>query len=120
MARTINPIDMDELAEIPVDMIPILHRWERIAGKHYSKEHTIVPGEIVTAPAGTYSDEPQRWKDLGPAVVVVKNELPVPSFRKEQTEEGWFLYKGNYEKPFNEIPLTESEVDELINEAMER
>lgn len=118
MGRTIGIPEV----ETPVEAAPIvLHKWERVAGKHHTKENgvrvIIVPGDIRLDVAGAHTGDPS-WKDLGP-VIKEQHKVVAQSFRKEQTKQGWFLFINNNEQPFNDVPLNEEEVDGIINANME-
>lgn len=116
MARTVIP-EVERVAPV------IFHRWERIAGKLHTKQDgikvVIVPGDVVEAPEGTHTHEPKIWKDLGPSIAEEKPKMFGGIFHKEQTKFGWFLFKDTEATPVNDVPLTEQEVDDLINASLE-
>jgi len=117
MARTVTPKKLE-----PVINMQIQHTWKRVSGKLYFKEggvkKVIVPGDVIIAPDDFYIGN-AKWIDLGPVVVEKHVVQSTPTFHKEQTKEGWYLYKDQDKKPFNDVPLTEQEVDEIINATLE-
>jgi hypothetical protein len=116
MARTVIP-------EVERVTAPILHKWKRIAGKLHTKVNgvkiVVVPGDIMEAPEGKYTQESKIWEDLGLAIQPEKPKMLGGVFRKEQTKSGWLLFKDTEAEPVNDVPLSEQEVDDLINASLE-
>lgn len=122
MART----KQVEVIAPTVPDLPMMHKWEKLSGKHTAKENGQVkvygPGDFHVAPAGRYAGNNQ-WKDLGPVQsesFAEPKEMTIPTvYRKDQTKLGFFIYRDDATKPINEIPLTEEEADGLINANLE-
>lgn len=105
-----------------------LFQFRRISGKHHIRTpkgmQVITPGMVVTAPEGTYHGN--QWECLGPVNPeprVAKSPERVPKiegFKKEQRDDGWYAIHPVTGKAINELPLTEAEVDILVNTTLER
>lgn len=112
-----------------------INRWRRVAGKHYRRSKSggrkfecVRPGDIVEAPAGTYSNQPE-WEDLGKVGVAsaptdVVGEIPVLSFvdagKNKKGMKVFFVKNEITGKILNDTPLTRKEAKELTDAIMAR